>query len=410
MLARPDAAKLSGMLPRSLAALLLAPLSPQSPRVGAPLAPVNVVAALVAPSPSAFPPLAFSLTAKAAPIQTAGSFIAAPAALPPAGDADIASGRMFDGTRDLVTHSGSVFTPSRTTRPEVRGGVVYVRAKAAPAAPVKPVPGTDGLDGAALLERVGKIASKGHAPRSLAKASRYLFSMADNHVLNGVRGVAAAYSGLFIPGTSPNGRDYSKTGDKTRDGGPRAQSMNIEHGFPRTYYGKKSPMRSDILILLPDFEHSNERRADLPYGVAKPPFVYQNDAGAKSDGVVFEPPNFTKGRAARLMLYFYARYKNQPFFRTRRVAAFWNRQIEVLLDWNRRFPPTVEERSRNNYAKSFQKNYNPFVDDFGLADRIGAEALRVDLAAERTRIKGVPANKDKKRPERYHRPSLNRRR
>ncbi|HEX4047267.1 MAG TPA: endonuclease, partial [Elusimicrobiota bacterium] len=284
--------------------------------------------------------------------------------------------KLFDGSGDLVTRSGSVFSPSRAPQPALRGGVAFVRVKSAPAAPVKAVPDTQGLRGAALLDRVSKIAARGQTRHEYHDASRYLFSTADNHTLNGTPGVADAYSGVFIPGTSAESRDYSETGDKTHDGWSRAQAMNVEHVFPQSLFEKALPMRSDLHHLMATFEHPNGMRGSLPFGVAKAPFDYRNDAGARRDGRVFEPPDFTKGRVARALLYFYSRYKDEAFFREPRVAAFWNGQIETVLDWNRRFPPTVEEQRRNDHVSAFQGNRNPFVDDPGLADRIGAEALR----------------------------------
>ena len=309
------------------------------------------------------------------------------AAANPTGITD--GGRLFDGSSDLVTRSGSVFAPSRTAQPAFRGGVAFFRIQAAPVAPVKPVPDTQGLKGAALLDRVSRIAATGQTKREYHEASKYLFGTADNHTLNGTPGVADAYSGVFIPGTSPDGHDYSETGDPKHDGWSRAQSMNVEHVFPQSLFGKDLPMRSDLHHLMATFEHPNGMRGNLPFGAAKAPFDYKNDAGAKRDGRVFEPPDFTKGRVARAMLYFYARYKDQGFFNTH-VAAFWNPQIATLLDWNRRFPPTVEEQRRNDQVQAFQGNRNPFVDDPGLADRIGAEALRSRPSAP-ARIRTVVA-------------------
>ena len=345
--------------------------------------------------------------AAAAPAAAAAIFAPALAAAPPSaaangpkldlrgglGAADVPKiffgGRLFDGSSDLITRSGSVFAPSRTPHPALLGGVGFVRIKDSPAAPVKAVPDTQGLFGPALLARVSQIAAKGQTQHDYHEASKYLFSTADNHTLNGLSGVADAYSGVFVPGQSPDGHDYSETGDPTHDGWSRPQSMNVEHVFPQSLFKQDLPMRSDLHHLMATFEHPNGMRGSLPFGVAKGSLHYHNDAGAKSDGSVFEPPDFTKGRVARAMLYFYSRYKDQPFFNPS-VAAFWNPQIETLLDWNRRFQPTVEERRRNDHVEAFQHNRNPFVDDPGLADRIGAEAFRAGPPA-RMKMRAVVA-------------------
>ena len=426
---------------RLLAALLLAavPLNAQVARVAAPaLIPTGFVpgtvsavpllgapSALFAPTlaPAAFLSAPALRAAPAASLPTFAAVAAAPAAaaapalvpaaaasaeVPAAADGPSRKGfpgaraaaadvggftfgnKLFDGSSDLVTRSGSVFAPARVSHPAVRGGVAFVRLQPAPAAPVKAVPDTQGLSGAALLDRVSSIAANGQTKHEYHAASNYLFSTADNHTLNGVAGVADAYSGIFIPGTSADGHDYSEKGDPSHDGWSREQVMNVEHVFPQSLFKKDLPMRSDLHHLMATFEHPNGMRGSLPFGVAKNPLDYHNAAGAKRDGRVFEPPDFTKGRVARAMLYFYARYKGQGFF-DRHVAAFWNPQIETLLDWNRRFPPTVEEQRRNDQVQAFQGNRNPFVDDPGLADRIGGAALRSGLAV-RTRMKNIVAS------------------
>ncbi len=301
--------------------------------------------------------------------------IAAPVAPPAAAPRD--SGRaLFDGSSARRTRSGSVFVPSHSAANRRRpGGFALVRALPAPPAPVRPVPGTDGLAGKALLARLGEISARGQNPAVYHAASQYLFSTADNHTLDGVPGVADAYSGVFIPGVSGESRDYTDSGDKAHDGWRRAQAMNVEHVFPQSYFKSQLPMRSDLHHLMATLEHPNGMRGNLPFGLVQGGVDYRNEAGARRGGGFFEPPDFTKGRVARAMLYFYARYRREAFFDAD-SARFWNAQVDTLLDWNRRFPPTVEERRRNDQVESFQGNRNPFADDPSLAEKIGRDAWR----------------------------------
>jgi hypothetical protein len=50
----------------------------------------------------------------------------------------------------------------------------------------------------------------------------------------------------------------------------------------------------------------------------------------------------------------------------------------------------VEERARNEQVKKFQGNINPFVDDYRLADKIGADALRASGAASARLARATP--------------------
>lgn len=280
----------------------------------------------------------------------------------------------FDGRRSVRASDGTEFEAV----PDPRSGVRFVRSGLAPSAPAsegRVVPGTEGLAGRALFDAVSRAARAGQRQHEYSQASDYLFSTADNVTLGGVRGVVDAYSGVFVAGSSPDGRDYPEPGDRNRDGHVDA-GMNVEHVWPQGHFDKALPMRSDLHHLMATFIHPNGVRGNMPFGVVRGRVVYRNDAGTKSDGAVFEPADFSKGRVARAMLYFYSRYKGQNIFSDPRGPRWWEGQIETLLEWNRRFPPDAGERRRNDLVERYQGNRNPFVDDHLLADRVGAEAFR----------------------------------
>lgn len=303
---------------------------------------------------------------------------------------------LFDGGARFKTETGAVFAPVHAGR----GAFEYRLVRPAPSAPTFRVPGTEGLAGAALLDQVGQTAARGQRQNDYESTSDAMFSRIDSVVVNGVRGVVDSYSGVFVPGTSKEGEDYPEPGDRNGDGHRDSKGMNVEHLWPQSLFEKALPMRSDVHHLMTTFMHPNSVRAALPFGVVRGRPEYQNDAGAKMGGGVFEPPDAVKGVVARRMLYFYARYKDSRFM-GRKSAQFWNRQIDVLLDWNRRFPPNADEMQRNDRAQEWQGNRNPFVDDHALADRIGAEALRAGTTPRGLRGQG--------RKQAFHRPSRGRR-
>ena len=234
---------------------------------------------------------------------------------------------------------------------------------------------TDGLSGEALLIRVSRIAGQGQKRRT--SLNRF-FSTLENHERRGVRGVTDAYSGIFVPGTSDSGDSYSVMNGDARDGSSGIQTMNVEHVYPKSLFGKGAdslPMRWDLHNLMAVLRNLNGIRDNHPYGAVNGRPFYRNAAGAKGSDRLFEPPDFTKGRVARAMLYIYVRYKDKPFIREKAAIAFWESQVVTLLNWNRRFPPTAEERARNDRAETLQGNRNPFADDHRLADRIGLRVL-----------------------------------
>jgi hypothetical protein len=234
---------------------------------------------------------------------------------------------------------------------------------------------TDGLSGRALLEKLHDITGRGFREHDYGQAQDFLFGTADQVVVNGVPGVIDAYSGVFRPGRGTEGGDYPENGDQNGDGHVDREGMNVEHVWPQSFFDKRAPMKSDIHHLMATFVYPNGIRGHLPFGEVRRGGDYSNSAGAKRGQGVFEPPDFSKGRAARMLLYFYARYYDRNISNGAFGDDFWNDKLPLLLRWNRQFPPTDWERRRNDKAEAWQGNRNPFVDDPSLADRIGAEGF-----------------------------------
>ncbi|MEQ1918767.1 MAG: endonuclease [Elusimicrobiota bacterium] len=281
------------------------------------------------------------------------------------------SGEVFDGARAIKSETGATFAAV----PKGQGAVRVHIVERAPLAAPKAVPGTEGLTGKALLDALNSISGKGHKEQSYSAASDYMFSKADHVVINGVSGVVDAYSGIFVPGTGKDGGDYPERGDPNGDGYNDGQGMNVEHTWPQSLFNKALPMRSDLHHLMATFMHPNSVRGHMPFGIVTGNADYENKAGAKRGNGVFEPPDAVKGRVARGLLYFYSRYKDSRMF-GRTSVVFWNQQIEIMMKWNRQFPPDAFEARRNDLVEQWQGNRNPFIDDYLLADRVGADAFR----------------------------------
>ncbi len=288
----------------------------------------------------------------------------------------------FDGGKPR-SEEGAVFEAV----PKDDGAVRVHITHRAPLAAVRPVPGTVGLLGQALFNKVAAILAKGQIVHAYEKASAALFSHADHIVVNGKSGVIDAYSGILAIGEGPDGPLYQESGDANGDGHNDKKGMNVEHIEPQSLFDRASPMRADLHHLMATFQHPNSVRGNLPFGIVVSHIDYENKAGAKrgldANGVyVFEPPDAVKGRVARALLYFNTRYRDEKTY-GHLAVLFWNQQIKVVMDWNREYPPDAFEARRNDFLETYQGNRNAFVDDPGLADRIGAEALKAESAYDR---------------------------
>lgn len=289
-------------------------------------------------------------------------------------DAAVSMRRALSGEASL-SHSAAlrrVFDGAK-----IQGSADTVEASEAQVPGAQSVQGKLELSGRQLLDAVGRSARQGHRPQDYGAARRYMFSVSDNVEVRGVRGVVDAYSNVFVPGQSEDGASYRERGDQNNDGYVDSAGMNTEHVWPQSFFNKRLPMRSDLHHLMPTFMHPNSLRGHLPFGKVSGPVEYSNDAGAKLGGGVFEPPDRAKGRVARALLYFFARYQGQGIFSGDFGPGFWNSKLAMLLEWNRSFPPDADELRRNGLVEKFQGNRNPFIDDPSLAERIGVEGFRL---------------------------------
>ncbi|MCJ8344602.1 endonuclease [bacterium] len=199
-------------------------------------------------------------------------------------------------------------------------------------------------------------------------SKQHLYDVVENHN-NKVFVVYSKEAGFSKSG---KGRFY-EVKDSNGDGNYE-DFVNCEHIWPQSKFGKALPMRSDLHHLYPSYSYPNNRRSHYAFAYVKDP-IYQTNAGSKVGYEEFEPRDSVKGDVARAMLYFITRYYNRGIFaKTDRYNFFINR-VDMFLKWNREDPPDAREILRNERIEQWQGNRNPFIDDFGLADRVGSAAF-----------------------------------
>ncbi len=200
-----------------------------------------------------------------------------------------------------------------------------------------------GLADEALWRKVGEVAGN-KTSVSYNNARKVIFTDIDNHdgVVTGV---------------------YTKRQIRTNKI-PSNGDMNVEHTWPQSK-GATGTAKSDLHHLFPTDSKANSVRGNHPFGeVSK---VTWTDAGGHSRAGkdasgkhVFEPVADHRGNVARAMFYFSAVYKKH----------IDPAQETVLKKWNLQDPPDAAELARNSAVEHIQRNRNPFVDDFTLANNI----------------------------------------
>ncbi|MCP3942869.1 MAG: hypothetical protein GY710_15470 [Desulfobacteraceae bacterium] len=149
---------------------------------------------------------------------------------------------------------------------------------------------------------------------------------------------------------------------------------NREHIFPQSFFGKASPMVSDIHHIFPTDGKVNGIRSSYPFGeVSSPSKITTNGSklGPNTSngysGTVFEPIDEYKGDIARALLYMATRYYNEDSgwlindMVTGSQLNTW--ELDLMMKWNTQDPVSQKEIDRNDEIYNNQQhNRNPFID------------------------------------------------
>lgn len=168
-------------------------------------------------------------------------------------------------------------------------------------------------------------------------------------------------------------------------------AYNREHTMPQSWYSEATPMKSDIVQVLPTDGYINNMRSSNPYGeVNTSAKNFKQSAGGYSKsgdcrtpgytGVVFEPNDEIKGDIARIYFYMMTCYEDRILSwqnGTADAVIGGTKQqplqqwvVDMLMRWSKLDPIDDTERARNEAVYEVQQNRNPFVDYPGLEEYI----------------------------------------
>lgn len=145
-----------------------------------------------------------------------------------------------------------------------------------------------------------------------------------------------------------------------------AKNWNREHCWPQNLSNGnwgKSEAGADILHIRPTYEETNGKRSNLKYGTVSSGSVltYNNMQYGKKNSTYFEPMDFSKGDAARIIMYVWTAYENSYSNLPEITNTFSS--YDEMIEWHILDVPDELEGNRNDYSEtSKQKNRNPYVD------------------------------------------------
>lgn len=178
--------------------------------------------------------------------------------------------------------------------------------------------------------------------------------------------------------------DTDRAGSYSAEG----DCFNREHSVPQSWFSKASPMKSDLVHVVPTDGYVNNRRGSFPFGETKGEVYKSANAYSKVgactvsgySGQVFEPNDEVKGDFARIYFYMVTCYENRisgwnggtasQVFDGKTYPGLKDWTLQMFLRWAQQDPVDDIERARNEAVYKLQKNRNPFVDFPELAEYV----------------------------------------
>lgn len=177
---------------------------------------------------------------------------------------------------------------------------------------------------------------------------------------------------------------------------------NKEHSIPQSWFGKATPMKSDLFHVIPTDARVNNFRGNDPMGETSSTAYIDNSSYALGhlgtsnfpgySGKVYEPADEYKGDFARIYFYMCARYRDKSLNSSPGSAIFTPQPtdltsyaVALFMKWHRQDPVSQKEIDRNNAIDiNYQHNRNPFVDYPYLAEYIWGTKIgtQVNLATD----------------------------
>lgn len=145
-----------------------------------------------------------------------------------------------------------------------------------------------------------------------------------------------------------------------------AKNWNREHCWPQNLSNGNwgtSKAGADLLHIRPTYEKTNGERSNLKYGTVSSGSVltYNNMQYGKKNSTYFEPMDFSKGDAARIIMYVWTAYE-ESYSNLPEITNTFS-SYEEMIEWHILDVPDKLEGNRNDYSEtSRQKNRNPYVD------------------------------------------------
>lgn len=196
-------------------------------------------------------------------------------------------------------------------------------------------------------------------------------------------------NGYVIDRYSNERRQFGSQGSSVKD-------MNIEHSFPKSWWGgTETQAYKDLFNLMPSDATANSRKSN--YGMGTVAVVdYDNGCikvGKGTEGfAVWQPSNEWKGDFARDYMYMVTAYQDYEWTANAALKSLEQGDYPTLkawaqklyIQWAKEDPVSGVETKRNNEVYKIQGNRNPYVDFPNLMEYVWGDSVDYAFDPETT--------------------------
>lgn len=219
------------------------------------------------------------------------------------------------------------------------------------------------------------------------------------NVLEYGSGAAKTWWGFYVTDNN-NGHVIDRYSNEDRMFGSRGKSvggMNIEHSFPKSWWGGATTQAyCDLFNLMPSDSRANSAKLNYGMGVVAKDVSYENGSivvGTSSGGFkVWEPDDKWKGDFARDYMYMVTAY--QDYVWTNKEAKYslttsawptfrpW--AYNLYIEWALDDAVDKTEIDRNNAVCEIQGNRNPYIDFPNLMQYVWGDSIDYEFNIDKT--------------------------
>lgn len=191
--------------------------------------------------------------------------------------------------------------------------------------------------------------------------------------------------------------------------GSAVSGMNIEHSFPKSWWGgSNNQAYKDLFNLMPCEQKINSSKSNYAMGVVSSVStnngctkVGRGETSAGEMCSLWEPADEWKGDFARSYFYMVTTYSNLTWtsagldmLENDDWPTLQQWAYKLLLNWSRKDPVDAIEVARNEAVYKIQGNRNPFVDFPNLAEYIWGDSIEYAFSVTGSQTGGGGGTED----------------